>query len=188
MHISCDCGGFKAELTAFPKNTPGRLACYCKDCQAFANRLGRSDVLDEYGGTEVVPAYPSELRILQGKESLKCYRLTPKGLYRWTADCCNSPLINTRPGFPWLGILHTAYKNSDPQSLEGFGEIRCRIFGRDAVGDPPFKISEKLGLKALLTVLPFVIKGKLFKKSEGLELFESDGRTPISEPELLSER
>lgn len=185
MQISCDCGDFKAELLAFPKNTPGRLACYCKDCQAFANRLGRSDVLDEYGGTEVIPVYPSELRILQGKESLTCYRLSPEGLFRWAAHCCNSPVINSRPGFPWLGILHTAYKSSDPASLDNLGEIRCRVFGRDAIGKPPFEISEKLGFKAILTVLPFVIKGKLLNKGEGMELFESDGRTPISAPQLL---
>ncbi len=185
MHISCDCGSFKARLTAFPKNTPGRLACYCNDCQAFSNRINRSDVLDPYGGTEVIPAYPSDFKVIEGKQHLKCYRLSAKGLYRWTANCCNSPIANTPPGFPWLGLFHTAYKNVDPQSLDSLGEIKSRIFGRDAKGDPPFAIAENLGLKAVITVLPFVIKGKLFNKSKDSEFFESDGRTPVSTPEIL---
>lgn len=186
MHISCDCGSFKAELLAFPRNSPGRLACYCKDCQAYLNKIDREDVLDEFGGSEIIPVYPSELKILQGRESLKCYRLTEKGLYRWAAGCCNTPLVNTRPGFPWAGIFHTAYKNSDPGSLDSLGEIKSRIFGRDAKGQPPFNISEKLGFQAMMTVMPFVIKGKMFKKSEGSEFFESDGRTPITTPEILN--
>lgn len=185
MQISCDCGEFKAELAAFPKNTPGRLACYCKDCQAYLNRIERSDVLDEYGGSEIIPVYPNELKILQGKESLKCYRLSRKGLFRWTAGCCNSPLFNTKPGFPWTGIFHTAYTNSDPTVLQSLGAIKSRIFGRDATGQPPFKIANTLNVKAMLCVMPFVIKGKLLNKSRGSDLFESDELTPIVKPEIL---
>lgn len=187
MQISCDCGAFKAELQAFPKNTPGRLACYCNDCQAYLNKIERTDVLDEYGGSEIIPVYPGEVKILQGKESLKCYKLTEKGLYRWTAGCCNTPIVNTPPGFPWAGIFHTAYKNSDPSSLDSLGKIKSRIFGKYAKGQPPFEIADKMGFKALLTVMPFVIKGKILKKAEGSEFFESDGRTPIAVPEILEE-
>jgi len=186
MQISCDCGSFKAELLAFPKNTPGRLACYCRDCQSYLEKIDRADVLDDFGGSEIIPVYPAELKILQGKEHLKCYRLSEKGLYRWAAGCCNSPVLNTKPDFPWLGIFHTAYKKSDPSALESLGEIKSRIFGKYAKGQPPFVIADKLGFKALMTVMPFIIKGKLLKKATASEFFEDDGQTPIAEPEILS--
>ena len=90
MRIQCDCGGFQAELTHFPAHSPGRLMCYCADCQRFLEKIERKDLLDAYGGTEVVPVYPSEIRILQGEDLLVCNRLSPQGLFRWSTRCCNS--------------------------------------------------------------------------------------------------
>jgi len=186
MKISCDCGTFKAELTAFPKNTPGRLACYCKDCQAFLEKIERQDLLDSYGGTEIIPAFPKEVNILEGRDSLKCYRLTSDGLLRWATSCCNTPIMNIRPGFGWAGFFHSVYTNQDPDALSGLGDIKSRIFGRDAIQGAPFKISNKVGFKDMLTVLPFIIKGKLFKMHKPSDFFESDNITPVVEPEILS--
>jgi len=108
MKISCDCGTFKADLTAFPKNTPGRLVCYCKDCQEYLEKINRKDLLDNYGGTQVIPAYPKEVKIIEGGDSLKCYRLSSHGLHRGAAGCCNTPIINGKPGVCWAGIFHSA--------------------------------------------------------------------------------
>jgi hypothetical protein len=185
MTISCDCGAFEAKLTEFPNNTPGRLACYCKDCQAYLNKIGRSDVLDEFGGTEVIPAYPKDVELVKGTENLKCSRLSPNGLHRWSTTCCNSPIGNTRPGFPWVGFYHSAYKAKDPNALNSLGDIRSRIFGRDAKAGAPFEISNKISFKAMLAVTPFIIKGKIKKMSESSPFYEADGKTPIREPELL---
>ncbi len=185
MKISCDCGYFKAELASFPKNTPGRLVCYCRDCQAYVKKISRADILDGFGGTEVVPAYPREIKILHGQENLKCYRLTEHGTYRWATSCCNSPILNTKPGFPWAGISHTAYKSFDPNSLEVLGEVKSRIYGRDASADVPFKISNKISFGDMLVVLPFILKGKILKMSQKSPFFENDNSTPIYEPEIL---
>ncbi len=92
MHARCDCGAFEAELTHFPAHSPGRLMCYCDDCQRFLEKLGRPELLDAYGGTEVVPVYPCEIHIIRGREQLVCNQLSPKGLFRWSSRCCNSPL------------------------------------------------------------------------------------------------
>lgn len=102
MNIGCECGKFRAELEKFPGNTPGRLVCYCDDCQTYMHYLKRTDLLDSAGGTEIIPIYPSEMKILQGREVLKCIRLSPKGLHRWTTTCCNTPIGNIQPGFPWI--------------------------------------------------------------------------------------
>jgi len=187
MKISCDCGKFKANMVALPRNTPGRLVCYCNDCQQFLKRINREELLDEYGGTEIIPAYPSEIEITQGKDQLKCYRLTENGAYRWATSCCNSPVANTKPGFPWAGVFHCAYTNQDTEALYKLGEIRSRIYGRDAREGAPYSISNKIQIKDMLVVIPFIIKGKIFKKGHNSPFLGSTNSAPLCKPEILEE-
>lgn len=185
MRISCDCGAFQAELTRFPDHTPGRLMCYCKDCQKFLEKLGRQDLLDAYGGTEIIPVYPSEIRIIQGQDQLVCNRLSPNGLFRWSTRCCNSPIGNTKAKLPWFGILHNAYRAADPAALDRLGPVRSRIYGRDAKGSPPFPIANKIGFKDTLTVLPFLARGMIGRKYKPSPFFADDHVSPIVPPRLL---
>ena len=185
MEIQCDCGSFRASLTGLPRNTPGRLACYCDDCQAFLRKINRPDLLDPYGGTEVIPAYPRETVLRTGAARLRCHRLSATGLYRWTAGCCNAPIGNTRPGFPWFGVFQSAYRAADPDNLTRLGPVRSRIMGNFATGSPPFKIAHNIGPRDVLVVLPFVLKGWITGKHRHSPLFQEDGRTPIAKPALL---
>lgn len=188
MQISCDCGSFKARLTAFPTNSPGRLVCYCNDCQDYLQRLDRTDLLDQYGGTQVVPVYPSEIEIIQGAEHLQCNRLREKGLNRWSTTCCNSPILNIRAGMPWAGVFHQTYTRSDPDYLEKLGNIRSRINGKYAKDGATYRISHKISFGDMLAVMPFIVKGKVLKKSIVSPFFKSDGNTPVKEPVVLDAR
>lgn len=185
MQVQCDCGTFKAELTHLPAHTPGRLVCYCKDCQSFLDKIGRDDLADAHGGTEVIPVYPSEIRILSGQDQLVCNRITAKGPFRWTTRCCNSPIGNTNAKVPWFGVFHSAYRAADPRSLDKLGPIRARIFGRDAKGTPPFRISHKIGGKEALVVMPFMLRGMIGRKYRNSPFFKDDGVTPIVPPRML---
>ncbi len=185
MNISCDCRKFKARLLGFPKNSPGRLVCYCLACRTYLEKIDRADLLDEFGGTEIIPAYPNEIEITQGRDLLKCNWLTKNGTYRWTTTCCNSPIANTKGVFPWAGIVHSAYTNEDSAALEKFGKVRCRVFGRDAFANAPSNISNSIKLKDLLVVIPFVMKGKILRKGHNSPFLRSDNATPISRPEVL---
>ena len=184
MMIQCDCGAFQAELTHFPAHTPGRLVCYCRDCQTYLERLGREDLLDSHGGTEIVPVYPAEIRITKGQDQLICDRITPKGPFRWSTRCCNSPIGNTRPGFPWAGLFHSVFRAADPAMLERLGPIRSRIQGRDARGNPSFPIAASIGFKDMLTVLPFLARGKIAGKHRNSPFFGPDHVTPIIPPRM----
>lgn len=188
MDIQCECAKFRAKLKAFPKSTPGRLVCYCDDCQAYLHHLARTDLLDSNGGTEVIPAYPADVEILQGLENLACIRLSPSGTFRFFASCCNTPIANTRPDKPWAGFLRHAYTISrDEQKLnQVLGPVRCRIMGRYAKGNPPVGTSDKFGLRLVLTVLPFMLVGKLLGKSKPSPFFAQDGVTAISIPRVLT--
>jgi hypothetical protein len=187
MQIQCECGAFRAQLRNFPHNTPGRLACYCDDCQTFAHHLNRADLLDGAGGTEVIPVYPAEIQIDAGLEVLKCLRLSPGGLYRWYANCCSTPVANVRPGFPWVGLVHRVFTVKDPSYLDRtFGVIKSRIMGRYARGTPPSGTAEKIDFKGFVTVMPFIIKGLLMGKAKRSPFFAEDGRTPIVPAIVLS--
>ena len=59
--------------------------------------------------------------------------------------------------------------------------------GRYALGTPPVGTPRKFDLKAVLTVLPFMLKGKLFGKSKPSPFFADDGATPVVVPYVLSE-
>jgi hypothetical protein len=185
MQIQCECGSFRAELTRFPQNTPGRLKCYCDDCQAFLSYLNRLDLLDENGGTEVIPAYPADIRILAGKEFLKCTRLHPRGMFRFSTTCCNTPVVNTDIGRPWAGIHRRVYTVQDPTLLDRtLGPIKSSIMGRFAKGAPPPGTPDKFDFKGMAIVLPYLLKGVLLGKGKKSPFFENG--EPVSAPTVLT--
>lgn len=188
MQIQCDCGQFKAKINKFPKQTPGRLGCYCDDCQSFLIYIHRTDNLDSSGCTEVVPVYPSNLEFVSGVSQLKCLRLTERGTYRWVAACCDSPIANTRPGTPWVGLYASVFGHQDSQYLQKtLGSVKARIMGRFAKGETLPKTADKMNLTAFFSVLPFILKGKIFKKYQVSPFFkQQDQRTPIVEPVVLN--
>lgn len=189
MEIQCQCGEFRAKLKAFPNNTPGRLVCYCDDCQRYLRYLRRPDLLDSNAGTEVIPAYPADVDLIRGKEQLKCTRLSPAGTFRFSTSCCNTPIANTRPGEPWAGFLRCVYTaGGDAQAFDQMlGPVRSRIMGQYAQGTPPAGTPKKFNLKAVLSVMPFMVKGKLLGKAKPSPFFAADGLTPIVAPHVLTE-
>ena len=187
MQFQCECGQFRAQIIHFPANTPGRMMCYCDDCQTYLHHLGRADLLDPAGGTEIIPIYPSEIKILAGREKLKCTRLSPAGIFRWSTICCNTPVGNMRPKFPWMGLLERGFNVKEPRYLENtLGPIKNRILGKFARGTPPKGTSDKLEFKDMWVVLPFLLKGFLMGKSKNSPFFNSDAVTPIVAATVLS--
>lgn len=187
VQIQCECGQFRAELKDFPKRTPGRLACYCDDCQTYLHYLGRQDLLDAGGGTEVIPVYPADMKIVSGLNVLKCTRLGPNGMFRWSTTCCNTPIGNIRPKFPWVGLIHRVYNVQDRKFLEKIlGPVKSAISAKYARGTPMEIASEKLTLKDFWTVFPFLFKGFLAKKFMPSPFFQSDRVTPIVAPKILT--
>jgi len=133
----------------------------------------------------MVPVYPADVKFLQGEPQLQCHKLSENGLLRWRTSCCNSPIANTKVGFPWVGFFHSTYTATDSDSLNRLGSVKSRIFGRDAKKGAPFKISNKIAFSDMLVVLPFILKGKLLKKQNNSPFFERDGTTPICSPQII---
>jgi hypothetical protein len=84
-----------------------RATCYCKDCQAYARWLDRPGVADAQGGTDMVAMNPAAVHITAGSEQIACMSLSGKGILRWYAACCRTPLGNTpRDGrIAYVGVV-----------------------------------------------------------------------------------
>lgn len=189
MEIQCECGKFRAQLTKFPKNTPGRLKCYCDDCQSYLHYLNRADLLDENGGTEIIPAYPSDIELTAGKEVLRCTRLSPKGMFRFSTSCCNTPILNTDPKRPWAGIHRRVYTVKDPTRLDReLGPIKSSIMGKYAKGTPPPGTPEKFDFKGMTVVVPYILKGVLLGKAKRSPFFENGEPVVVTKVLSLDER
>jgi hypothetical protein len=161
IEVRCRCGEVRGRVKDASPKTTNRVVCYCDDCQAFAHHLGRADLLDAHGGSDIVQVAPSALAFDRGADKIRGLRLTPKGLYRWYASCCNTPLGNTlRPSIPFVGIVAQAFGG---EADGAFGTARTRILGRFAVGEPPAgstRLDLRFVARAVRLVLGWKLRGK----------------------------
>ena len=107
---------------------------------------------------------PAALTFSRGNEHIAGLRLTPKGLFRFFARCCNTPLGNALgPGFPFVGISVRSFDTRDKSTDQTFGAPRGTIHGRNAIGGAPAgstKIDLPLIARALFLILSWRLSGK----------------------------
>ena len=121
--LRCRCGEVRGSVTNPSPRAANRVICYCDDCQAFAHHLGRADLLDAHGGTDIVQVAPASLKFVQGQRRIMGLRLTSNGLFRWYASCCNTPVGNTlSPAVPFVGIIVQAFDNGAQHPDDLFGK------------------------------------------------------------------
>lgn len=182
--IQCQCGKLRGSVET--GHTMNRGVCYCLDCQAFARFLQRQqDILDEAGGTDVVQIEPKHVSFHQGHQYLACMRLSPKGLLRWYASCCNTPIGNTLPNAKasFVGLIHSCLE-SDGLSLDkSFGPVSVRVNTRHARGDSKPRTT---GFKrAALRILIMLVRGRLDGSYRKSPFFGPDGG-PVARPTVIS--
>jgi hypothetical protein len=183
--LQCRCGLLKG-FVANPRSA-NHAVCYCRDCQAFAHVLGRTnDVLDERGGSEVMQVLPKNVTVTQGIEKLASIRLTPKGLVRWYASCCNTPIGNTlaTPKFSFIGLVHTCLEGGNASLDESFGPVTAWVNTKSARGNP------KPGQKGIGSSVVWFIRNTLKARLNGdyrrTPFFRADTGALIVAPRVLS--
>ena len=140
VELSCRCGAIHGWVRGVSPSTVNRAICYCDDCQAFLHHLGRADLLDAHGGTDVVQVAPRTVTFDSGAERIVGLRLTPNGLHRWFASCCKTPLGNTlTPWIPFIGIAMEAFRGAPDvrRRDELFGKVRGAVCSKYATGVVP---------------------------------------------------
>jgi hypothetical protein len=165
-----------------------RVVCYCDDCQAFAHYLGRADLLDGQGGTDIVQLAPASLRFVQGGHRIVGLRLTPNGLFRWHANCCNTPMGNTRsPAIPFVGIVVQAFNTGTQDADVVFGKPIGAIMGKYAIGTAPAG-SKGIKLPLLLRAVRMVLGWRVSGQTWPHPFFKRDTREPIYPVSVLPPR
>jgi len=184
--IRCHCGKLKGTLNRHPE--VNRCVCYCADCQAFARFLKREhEILDEKGGTSIIQTIPANITFSEGTENLACMRLTQRGLLRWYAACCNTPIGNTlpTPNPSFIGLIHTCL-GSDQTSLdEAFGPIRMYVHTESAIGENKPKSAGVLS--GTLRVFGMMLKARLDGRYKQTPFFVIETGTPIVVPKVLND-
>ena len=179
--LHCRCG--KLQGTVDSTRVAACAICYCKDCQAYARFLKAQDsVLDEAGGTEVAAMLPAGVRFTAGLEHLGCLSLSPKGILRWYATCCDTPIGNTPRDAktPYLGLIR-----------------QCLDAPADSLGAAPVAVNTKSALRpvpstplrtalAVAKIGGMIVGARLGGGYRDNPFFKDGGSAPLREPRVLS--
>lgn len=105
VRFSCRCGALTGQLTGIDPDEGTHVVCHCADCARADRHFGGPG--DRAAGLAIWQTTPDRVEILTGAGHLRLTRLSPKGLNRWVAGCCGTPMFNTLkgPGMPFAGVL-----------------------------------------------------------------------------------
>jgi hypothetical protein len=182
MKLACRCGQVQGEVD--PQRAYARATCYCRDCQAFARWLGGEGLLDAAGGTDIVAMAPAGLRFTRGFDQVTCMSLGPRGLLRWYASCCRTPLGNIPrdPKLYYLGVPVPALAEPAEAIDAAYGPRgRIAVNTESATGEV-----ESSGLARFAGTLRIVanLLGARLRGRRNVLLFDADG-LPLREPLVL---
>jgi len=183
--LRCQCGTLQG--TVSHTEIVCRGVCYCKDCQAYAHFLGKADeMLDEMGGSDVVATLPQHVTFTQGLERLTCMSLSDRGMLRWYASCCNTPIGNTSRDFKvsHVGLLHNCLRDPSTSLDSAFGPVRMRVGMKSAKGTP-----KPMGASTTISILRFMarlIAARLNGSYKITPFFDPETGTPRVSPKVLT--
>lgn len=183
--LQCQCGTLRGHVSHAESVCRG--VCYCKDCQAYAHFLGKADeMLDEMGGSDVVATLPQYVSFTQGLEKLSCMSLSDKGMLRWYASCCNTPIGNTPRDFKvsHVGLLHNCLRDPPAGLDSAFGPVRMRVGMKSAKGTP--KAMAASTTLAILRFMARLIGARLDGSYKNTPFFDPETGIPRVAPRVLT--
>jgi hypothetical protein len=185
--LRCRCGEVRGWVADASPRAVNRVVCYCDDCQAFAHHLGRADLLDPHGGSDIVQLAPASLTFAQGLDRIVGLRLTPKGLFRWYTSCCHTPVGNTvSPAIPFVGTVVQAFERDTQRADDVFGRPIGAILGKYAIGEVP-AASRRMSLSLMLRAIRMVLGWRLRGHAWPNPFFNRETRAPIYPVTVLSQ-
>jgi hypothetical protein len=187
LPLRCRCGAVRGVARDAVPSKINHCFCYCDDCQAFAHYLGRADdVLDAHGGTEITQMSQANVRFTAGADKIAAMRLSPKGMIRWYASCCRTPIGNTMATtlMPFAGVIKAII---DAPAAE-LGPVRGRGFAQSARGGRAAVAKDGLPeIVMIARVLVKVLRWRLRGDHKRSSLFDAASGKPIVEPLVLDE-
>ncbi|PCJ75372.1 MAG: hypothetical protein COA53_05545 [Rhodobacteraceae bacterium] len=186
VKLKCKCGAVQGVASGVSAKSGTRLICCCKDCQEFARHLGFDGaILDENRGTDIFQASPKQIRFTQGIEHVRCLRLKPHGIYRWYAECCNTPIGNTgKAKIPFVGVIHNIMDDQG-QRDQNLGPVLGVLAADSAIGQLPHNNSYISGKRLMMRVVTKVLLAKVAGHTKYTPFFDQNGK-PIVEPTIVN--
>ena len=78
------------------------------------------------------------MKFTQGQEQIVGLRLSPKGLHRFRARCCDTPMgYAVSPAVPFVGLLVSTFRAAGADPDAAFGPPRAEVNGEHAIGGAP---------------------------------------------------
>lgn len=182
--LSCRCGQVQGEVGT--DRTYARASCYCKDCRAYAQWLGVPGLLDDAGGVDIVAVAPSQVRFTAGEEQIACMSWSERGIYRWYAACCRTPLGNTPrdPAVHYAGMSPACMEGAGTAVDEAFGQPRrCLVSTGSATA--PVRVNRLAQVSGIGRVMLGLLVARLRKRRES-PFFDPATGKPIRTPEIVS--
>lgn len=160
----------------------------CDDCQCFARFLGNPQrILDANNGTALFQLTPNRVKITSGTENLACMRLGPKGLTRWYAKCCNTPMANTLSlKMSFVGLCQNFIDFAGSSKEELLGPVQSRVMAKFGKGAVPKPCHQKYPIGITLKLMKMILLGKVTKTYLPNPFFDEKTGAPISPPKVLS--
>ncbi|MGH1412175.1 MAG: DUF6151 family protein [Pelagimonas sp.] len=172
--FECQCGTMKWHIN---DGAQGRhVMCYCADCQSEIRHLHQEDSYLKNGGTQIFQTLPSDFVFDDGLDQLALMRLGPKGLLRWYAKCCNTPIANTLPAptLPFVGVVL-------PTGHDHFGRISAYANTEAA----SVKVRQRGVVGAIYSLFFRAAKSALTGTGKNTPFFDAN-KAPIVEPTVLT--
>ncbi len=180
--LRCRCGRVQGEVGT--RGTYARATCYCNDCRAYAQWLGVPGLLDAAGGVDVVAMAPSQLRFTAGADQVACMSWSERGIHRWYAACCRTPLGNTPrdPRVHYVGLSTACMEGAGAAVDAAFGPPRrCLVSTASATG--PVR-KRPLGTLWGILRVAFGLVGARLRGRRGSPFLDASGH-PIRTPEIV---
>lgn len=179
--LRCRCGAMKGTLEV---GLGMHGVCYCDDCQAYAHALGRADVLNERGGSELWQTRPTYVKLTEGREHLRCLRLSDKGMFRFHAGCCSTPVGNTmtNPRVPFVGVSRAFIDHVGIDELLG---PATGAQGRFAIGGVPPGVAPTATLGNIARIVAFLARSFVARAHKPTPFFDDAGK-PVVVPRVLT--
>lgn len=191
LAMACACGTVRGVAHDLSPDQGNHLVCYCDDCQAFVHFLGHAaDHTDAHGGTEILQTSPARVSIEEGGDQLACVQLRPKGLLRWYAGCCRSPIGNTQASgrMPFVGLFASAFRPRSAEVETALGPIRARVNARFAQGDrSELEASEGWSLPMIFSFARIVLGAWVRGDARRSPFFDPETRAARAVPRVLTE-
>ncbi|MBO9449999.1 hypothetical protein J7426_07020 [Tropicibacter sp. R16_0] len=176
LGFSCGCGALKGHVTAEGVRSGSHVVCYCPDCRAGELYFQQPDPAP--GPVDIFQLSPDTVVIDQGAEHLAAIRLSPNGMFRWYAKCCDTPLCTTMKSAktPFAGMSVNRF--DDPDRL---GPVVSKGF----VPAPDGSRKHETAYRAAWPLIKRMVVARLSGRWKHTPFFDAHTNEPVVEPRVI---